>query len=301
MIETGGTWDASEAPVYFIASAPSYARSRGVNPFYDHILFAVNEIKNAEDEEFIAESVRQGKRIFIDSGVFNLTMEHARAHDMRMDVVLGLAPDQVDGFDSLYAKYVRLIREFGEHVWGYIEIDQGGMVNKRITRKRLHDEGLRPIPVYHPLNDGWDYFDELASSHDRMCFGNVVQADRMTRRRLMATAWHRRKAYPHLWIHLLGLTPNELCNALPVQSVDSSTWVGGVRWMSFHSRAMLAPFAQVDEKIIRYDLSDEEKHYSKSVKLAATSWRTDLANWRGYLAESREVLKLEPFTGERIE
>ena len=62
----------------------------------------------------------------------------------------------------------------------------------------LEQMGLRPIPVYHPFNDGWDYFDYLAERYDRICFGNVVQADRETRKRLVATAWERHRKYPHL-------------------------------------------------------------------------------------------------------
>ena len=44
------------------------------------------------------------------------------------------------------------------------------------TATPAHAEGLAPMPVYHPLNDGWDYYDELAGSHDRVCIGNLVQA-----------------------------------------------------------------------------------------------------------------------------
>jgi hypothetical protein len=52
----------------------------------------------------------------------------------------------------------------------------------------LEQMGLRPIPVYHPFNDGWHYFDYLAERYDLVCFDNVVQADRETRKRLVATA-----------------------------------------------------------------------------------------------------------------
>ena len=58
-----------------------------------------------------------------------------------------------------------------------VEVDQGGRENKIKTRARLEKMGLRPIPVYHPLNDGWDYFDYLAENYDRICMGNVVNAE----------------------------------------------------------------------------------------------------------------------------
>lgn len=228
MKRTGGNWDPSEGPVYFIASdAGSLAEGA---KSHHHVLVAVNEINSEFDTATIGRFMAEGKSVFIDSGVFWLTNEHARAHDMTMDDVLGLAPTDLDGFDDLFARYVDLIKSIGDRVWGYIEIDQGGRENKIRTRARLEGMGLRPIPVYHPFNDGWDYFDELAANYDRICFGNVVQADGPTRKKLIATAWERRRRYPHLWIHILGLTPSEIYTAMPNSSCDSSAWLSQVRW-----------------------------------------------------------------------
>lgn len=88
------------------------------------------------------------------------------------------------------------------------------------------------MPVYHPLVDGWDYFDEIASTHDRMCFGNVVQARPPVRIRLLHTLWERRRQYPHLLVHVLGLTVNEWCLPFPPDSCDSSTWLNALRFPS---------------------------------------------------------------------
>jgi len=169
MIKTGGVWDYKEKNVYFLATSPSSFKKQEVLKFYDYILCAVNEIKNAEDEEFIVDAVNQGKKVFIDSGVFWLTNQHARNNNMTMDQVLAMAPNELDGFDNLFDKYTRIITEIGEKAWGYIEIDQGGRENKIKTRERLHKLGFNPIPVYHPLVDGWDYFDYLAERYDRIC------------------------------------------------------------------------------------------------------------------------------------
>lgn len=232
---TGGKWDPAAWPVYFIASdVDTLGR---VQQYHRYLLIAVNEIRDTEIEtvrEFVEKS---GCAVFIDSGVFNLSTRHAAKHDLTMDQALSLAPADVDGFDDLFEKYVRLAAEFGEQVWGYIEIDQGGKANKIKTRTRLESLGLRPIPVYHPLNDGWDYFDELASQYDRICFGNLVQADIATRKRLLATLWERRRKYPHLWIHALGVTASELAVAYPCNSCDSSTWLSGIRWGQHDAKA----------------------------------------------------------------
>lgn len=236
MKHTGGRWDRHDWPTYFIASnVPSLLPAAPVNRW---MLVAVNELDGPQAIQGVRDFIQSGHNIFIDSGVFALSTEHAAAHGISMDQALGMAPERVDGFKELFDRYVALMTELGDKVWGYIEIDQGGRENKIRTRARLEAMGLRPIPVYHPFNDGWDYFDELAQNYDRICFGNVVQADTETRKRLVATAWERRRKYPHLWIHMLGLTPSELTNAYPINSCDSSTWLSGVRWGTL--RAMVA-------------------------------------------------------------
>lgn len=227
---TGGTWDRNHWPVYFIAANMETLRISA--SCSKHVLVAVNELEADRDVASVGDFIRAGKHVFIDSGVYNLSTQHANAHGITMNEALGLSPSDVDGFDELFERYVELMRQFGDSVWGYIEIDQGGRENKIKTRARLEDLGLKPIPVYHPFNDGWDYFDYLAQRYDRICFGNVVMADSATRKRLIATAWERRRKYPHLWIHALGMTPSETTTAFPINSCDSSTWISSVRWGS---------------------------------------------------------------------
>lgn len=225
---TGGTWDRGDWPTYFIASHHQTIEHGAL--FHDHVLVAVNELDDESGMRGLRQMVANGRRVFVDSGVFNLSTSHAKAHGLSMDQALSMAPDEVDGFADLFGRYVAIVHEMGDRLWGYIEIDQGGRENKLRTRARLEAMGLRPIPVYHPFNDGWDYFDFLAQRYDRICFGNVVQADPHTRKRLVATAWERRRHYPHLWLHMLGLTPSELTAAYPPDSCDSSTWLAGIRW-----------------------------------------------------------------------
>jgi len=293
MIKTGGNWDPQEKNVYFLATSPSYFKANEVEKFYEHILCAVNEIKNADDEQYILDCVNQGKKLFIDSGVFNLTNQHARNNNMTMDQVLAMSPEELDGFDALFEKYTRIIKEIGEKAWGYIEIDQGGMKNKIKTRDRLHGLGFNPIPVYHPLVDGWDYFDYLAERYDRICLGNIVQAQNETRKRILATMWERKRKYPNLWIHCLGLTPNEHCLAFPLSSGDSSTWVSTVRWMTMSTRACLKAWDTVEEKVFRYDLNNPDKGYKKTVQMSALNCASDLTNWRQYINDVEKTLECD--------
>ncbi|WP_028924208.1 hypothetical protein [Pseudonocardia acaciae] len=195
-----------------------------------HTLIAVNDIEGDAGERVLCRMLDEGLVLLLDSGIFALTNAHMRRTGCTMDEALALAPEEIPGFDELFDRYVHLAGTYGERLWGYIELDQGGRDNKRRTRARLHELGLRPIPVYHPLNDGWGYFDELAATHDRVCFGNVVQASMPARVRLLHTMWERRRQYPDLWVHVLGLSASEWCLPCPPDSCDSSTWINALRY-----------------------------------------------------------------------
>lgn len=156
----------------------------------------------------------------------------------------------------------------------------------------LEGMGLRPIPVYHPLVDGWDYFDELAEQYDRICFANLVQANNYTRARLMATCYERRRKYPHLWIHLLGVTPNEWFNAIAPQSSDSSTWLAGLRWSQGNSAQSAMKRIGILGDRFRYRLGTEassEYGANKASRLCAYDAFMIEANWRQIESDHRSA------------
>ena len=189
MIKTGGKWDPQDRPVIWLAAATSAIQRGDIPRSHNYVLVAVNEINTAKDIEFIEKLIDDGAHLLLDSGIFWLTNEHKRKHNITMDEALALAPDEIDNFDWLWDRYTNLVKRLENKVWGYMELDQGGAKNKRITRQKLHDLGINPIPVWHPLNDGPEYFDELAENYDRMCLGNIVQANIQTRLRLLHTLW----------------------------------------------------------------------------------------------------------------
>lgn len=293
IIHTGGDWNPSDWPTYFVAS--NVQTLRHASPATTHMLVAVNELHNKRDMEGLHMLLGMGKRVLIDSGVFWLSTQHAKKHSLSMDQALSLAPDQVDDFDWLFEQYTTLLRDLGDKVWGYIEIDQGGRENKIRTRTRLEGMGFRPIPVYHPFNDGWDYFDYLAERYDRICFGNVVQADTETRKRLVATAWERRRKYPHLWIHMLGLTASERSAAYPLPSCDSSTWLSPVRWGA-HNAIVGNKRCWSTGLGLLYDQnaapSDPNGH-EKARRMAGYEAEMMVRTMRGMFEESVEVLGLD--------
>lgn len=114
-----------------------------------------------------------------------------------------------------------------------------------------------------------------------------MQADRPTRKRLLATAWERRRRYPDLWIHVLGLTPNEISNAYPVGSADSSAWLSGVRWAGTHKFRAAGAGVGVMPLNMRYLLGsdDADRDAMKARHFCAyEAWALE-RNWRRLLAD----------------
>ena len=300
MIATDGRWDSADRPAYVLAGDGRLTRTGDPHSF---VLIAVNEMVTRGGDlkprarEAMDRLLAAGASVLIDSGVFWLTNEHKRAHDITMDEALGLAPSDIDGFDWLWESYQAVHAEFREVAWGFIELDQGGREHKRATRAKLEALGINPMPVYHPLNDGFDYFDELAGSYDRLCFGNIVQASAPTRLRLLHTLAERHRAYPELWVHVLGFTPNAWVNALSLDSCDSSTWMTSVRWGPPTEFSMGKTVKGLGRGYV-YRLSSEEhgeRGSGQATYMSAVIASMAQRSWRHFEARKAELLGWERY------
>lgn len=291
VLNTGGNWSRQDAPLYFLAS--NVSRHDDVAGHYPWLLCAVNELEGPAGLRHLEDWISKGARVLLDSGVFWLASSNAKKRGMSFYEALALPPEQLEGFVQLWDQYLHIVRTYGDQLWGYVEFDQGGVDNKRRLRAHLNDLGLNPIPVYHPLTDGWDYFDELASTHDRMCFGNVVNSDADTRIRLAATAWERRRRYPHLWVHLLGYTPDERMCAFPVDSADSSTWLAPVRWPVAATVRCAGKSMGPMHPGLRYRLGADRyapDGATRATLLSMLNCAGDLMNWKAVLRDYQRHL-----------
>ena len=187
------------------------------------ILIAVNEMKGKKIDQ-LSSMFEHGYKILLDSGVYSLAASHARKNKVTHDTALTTPLKQIEGFESLMTNWKRVVDEYGNRLWGYIELDIGGRDQKIETRTALEEEGYRPIPVIHPLNDGWDYFDEMADKYDRLCLGNLVNAFADKREHILSEALKRRQGKSVKWIHALGVTPSPTWLAYPTESCDSSSF-----------------------------------------------------------------------------
>lgn len=228
MIQTAGLlFNKNIHPIHFLAV--DLNTSNLAATLTNYILIPANAC-HPNNYDRLEKIIQNGKRILLDSGIFNLLMEHSKKHKLDFNQALGLQPTEIDGFDKLWIRYIDLLQKFDNQTWGYIEMDVGGKETKTRMRTKLESIGFHPIPVYHPINDGWDYFDYLAENYDRVCVGNISQADTPMRLRIIATIWQRKQKFPGLWIHLLGYSLNEWANAYPCESSDSSSWLGSAKY-----------------------------------------------------------------------
>jgi len=228
-LATGGSWDPADRPIYFIAGAEhDVIEGSALHPY---VLLALNELPIRDPVGRLDSLLDTGAKVLLDSGVFWLAQRHKKAHDLDLYTTLALPPEQLDGWEELWPLYLKVVKACESRLWGYVELDQGGRDRKRDTRQRLHAEGLAPIPVYHPLSDGIEYFSELAEGQDRVCAANLVQTPWRKRRPMLATLAQLRVRHPGLWVHLLGLTPDQFLYALDAcDSADSSTWLRNLRF-----------------------------------------------------------------------
>lgn len=198
--------------------------------------------------------------------------------------------DEITGVNTLIDRYMATVSSLEDGLWGYVEVDQGGHEVKTENRERMEKEGLRPIPVYHPLNDPPAYFDFLAERYDRICVANVVMSPAKVRQRILYAVERRRQRFPGLkWIHLLGYTPNEWIAGYGYESCDSSRMYGGAKWGAATDSSLLKFYKglmqpQFYSEIGNNDPEDSKSHY-RLWELCGHLSAGVQSNWRNWRSE----------------
>ncbi len=278
MKKTAGTWNPSEPFVSFLAAPLSFIETAG--PHHPSCLIAVNELMRDDWRVHLDRLLDAGNQILLDSGAFSIAAEHARKHDMALEDAFKMPLDRLDGFTELYGRFVAVATQYQEDVWGIVEVDLGGEKQKKITRKKLEDLGLNPIPVFHPIGDSEAYLEMLLKDYDRICVGNLVSASRYARKRILQTIADRRIGKPCKWIHLLGMTPSEVLCAYPFESCDSSAWLNTVRWAGYIEKSCLKSVGHLP-KNFQYQLGDRQS-WNLGVQMGAVGAAFQQRNLRQY-------------------
>ena len=272
------------APEYFLACDVAHGKIAALAG-HKSILVAVNLIKKKRDIEDIKRWARSGIKIIIDSGAFDLCARHSAKHNIPLQKVFGIAPENIDGFAKLYEDFDTIARELQDYVFATVEIDLGGEARKKSTRQTLEDKGLKVCPVFHLLHDKWDYLDELAAKYDKIFIGNLADANANERCLAMGKLTLWRMKNPKIWIHLLGVTPSPLTTAMPPSSEDSSSWFSCVRqfsaWRAFACYEKIAGFG----RDMAYVKNNPDCTHEKAKRVSALQCRAQELGLQHYFKE----------------
>jgi hypothetical protein len=279
MHKTAGKWK-PEPFVYFLAAPLSFVETAG--PHHPHCLIAVNELMRPDWRVRLDALLESGVQVLIDSGAYSVAAAHTRKHNLPLEAGFKIPLHELDGFDTLLARFKEVAREYQGKVWGLIEIDLGGEKQKQKTRKAFEESGIYPMPVFHPMSDSLAYLDLLLDTYDRIAVGNLVSASRYARKRILQTLWDRRQGRACQWIHLLGLTPSEILCAYPFESCDSSAWLNTVRWSGYIEKACLRSVGNLP-KNFQYQLGDRAS-WNLGVQMGAVGAAFQQRNLRRYLS-----------------
>ena len=133
--------------------------------------------------------------------------------------------------------YARWVRKWEDYLTVYLNLDViGNQEGTSANQARLEKMGLNPLSVYTFQRAGCDYniLAEMIERYDYIALGGMVPF--MGRPKVVM---------PHIIkclkmggdrtvFHGLGCTSWSILKAIPFYSVDSSSWVGGVRYGNLH-------------------------------------------------------------------
>ena len=298
MIKTDGVWDSTEERILFSAgslidSVVNQANRSPVELDQSMTMIAsenrksFHKLVSLRDYDRKSSGVNRKKMdfdlesydsLFLDSGVFGVAMDHAKAHGLSHNEALNTPLKKIDDWNRFYAMYVETCLEYKDRLWGYVELDLGGTTQKQATREGLEKLGLHPIPVWHPLTDGLEYGEYLMSTYDRICLGNLVKSDIRTRLTVLRAMARIKQNHRHVWVHALGLGMCELALCFPINSCDAITWMGPLMWPTRHSYSLATQFRDDG----RFYSGEENSQYFMAYFLLEAQVRSNEQNWRAY-------------------
>lgn len=242
---TGGSWDPSRPPVFFMVCVKGKGTTGGqvdmvpggCSANYPErltsatttaaggrdVLFPFTELRGAGDPAAWLGAEGIG-RLMIDSGAFALASSASKElAGVSIGGVFGMHLEDVPGGERALADYEAMLGAWGGLSWGYVEFDIGCTSDRRARREGQEARGICPIPVYSALNDPVEYFEELVTGYDRVAVGSIARLDRGAKIRVLA-ALERvyRESGSRAWVHLLGCSPGP--STAWARSMDASNW-----------------------------------------------------------------------------
>lgn len=176
-----------------------------------HVLQSFAYVKKNHSEYY-----KHCKSIMLDSGAF--TIMNSRK--------------SIDFNPVEYAKkYARYIKE--NNIELFLELDIDGVFGFDVYKDCLHIlqdiTGKEPIYVFHKWR-GVEYYEELVKYKDYVALGDV-SVDGGSRKLYDYFPWFIEKAHENnCKVHGLAFTSIPSLRYMPFDSIDSSSWVSGVRF-----------------------------------------------------------------------
>lgn len=244
----GGLFDPKDKYLYFMASSMADAFTFEEYEIAQNILVPLNDIPKTKTEKI---KELQYLNLLVDSGIYNLANNLAKAKFMTFTEALSVNPNEIPGFEEYYSKYCEILATTESHIWGYVELDIGGEAIKTELRDRIEKDGLIPIPVWHPLIDSWEYFETLYHQYDRICIGNLSYTSNAQRMRILhKVCEYKATQTDQPWLHALGMTPNPTLYTYEIESCDSSAWVSGLKFATLKVSAGAENFGELNRTFL---------------------------------------------------
>ena len=179
-------------------------------------IYCLSSYHYSQKDKTLTSYFPKWKDFILDSGIFTyLNGKDARGVDWEKYV-------------DNYAVYVK------KHIIkNYVEVDIDKIVGlKEVERLRERLEkkvGWQSMPVWH-LNRGYDKWLEICHDYSYICFGAFITDG------LKESKYHKIPKFiadaraKKCNVHGLGMTHFKWLKSLRFHSVDSSSWIGGVRY-----------------------------------------------------------------------
>lgn len=135
-------------------------------------------------------------------------------------------------WEEYLKKYIAFIKHTNQKLFFELDIDcVKGLEKVEYYRKTMEDAiGIPPIPVWH-ASRGFEYFEKMCQDYPYVSIGSskIIYKRPDILKKFINVA-HENNAK----IHCLGFTSTPLLKNLPFDSVDSTTWISGIKFGETH-------------------------------------------------------------------
>jgi len=149
--------------------------------------------------------------VFLDSGAFSA---HFQGKTIDID------------------KYIKFIKNNKKYLTVYANLDVIGDLDKtQQNQSYIEEQGLQPLPVYHSPYEEVKVFEELANKYNYVGIGGIAGykgKKELALRRIYKCLDIASKT--NTKVHGFGITSKKLLNNLNFYSVDSTSWLAGMKF-----------------------------------------------------------------------